>query len=69
MRTVFQREDEDDLKHAYLRDIQRGSLKWAPVNRIFVADARSGAKSWTGVLVEPPSDLADELNAITKFCR
>lgn len=63
MRTVFQHEAADDLKHAYLRDVQRGYFvevgAYQPeyLSQTLVLEQ----KGWTGVLVEPQPDLADEL--------
>lgn len=63
MRTIFPQYVEDALRHAYLRDINRGYFVEVGANQpqalsqTFALEQRG----WTGVLVEPQPDLADEL--------
>jgi FkbM family methyltransferase len=63
LRTVFQQEAEDDLRRAYLRDIQRGYFVEVGANQPQYLSQTFALEQqgWTGVLVEPQPDLADEL--------
>lgn len=63
MRTVFPQHAENELKHAYLRDIDRGYFVEVGANQperssqTFTFEQRG----WTGILIEPQPDLADQL--------
>lgn len=63
MRTIFPQHVENELKHAYLRDVDHGYFVEVGANQpenesqTFSLEQRG----WTGVLVEPQPDLADQL--------
>jgi FkbM family methyltransferase len=63
LRSIFPQEIENDLKHAYLRDINHGYFVEVGANQpedlsqTFTLEQRG----WTGVLIEPQPELADEL--------
>lgn len=63
MRTIFPQHVEDELKHAYLRDIERGTFVEVGANQPEDASQTFTLEQngWTGVLVEPQPDLADRL--------
>jgi FkbM family methyltransferase len=63
LRTIFPQQAETELKHAYLRDIDRGYFVEVGANKPEEASQTFALeqRGWTGVLVEPQPDLADQL--------
>lgn len=63
MRTVFQQEDESELKRSFLSGSNRGYFVEVGANRPKALSQTFDLeqRGWTGVLVEPQPDLADEL--------
>jgi FkbM family methyltransferase len=63
LRTIFPYEAEDELKEAYLRDINQGFFVEVGANgpRTLSQTYALEQRGWTGVLVEPQPDLAAEL--------
>lgn len=63
MRTIFPQHVEDELKRAYLRDIDRGTFVEVGANQPEESSQTFALEQsgWTGILVEPQPDLADQL--------
>lgn len=63
MRTIFPQQAETELKQAYLRDIDHGYFVEVGANKPEEASQTFALeqRGWTGVLVEPQPDLADQL--------
>jgi FkbM family methyltransferase len=63
VRTIFGHDVENELKHAFFRDTERGYFVEVganqPENLSQTFDLEQ--KGWTGVLIEPQPDLAQEL--------
>jgi FkbM family methyltransferase len=63
MRTVFAQESEDDLKRGFLDHIQKGYFVevGAYQPQLFSQTLELEQRGWTGTLVEPQPQLADDL--------
>lgn len=63
MRTIFEHDVESDLKREFFGDTERGYFVEVGANQpeIFSQTFDLEQKGWTGVLIEPQPDLAEEL--------